>query len=112
MALLSMGVPESPILRFSIVGWAMVIVDSASMIIWPDMDLLISSGFSVEVEDSFGFEREELIGSEALNYFFATPGLGDISPFLSMIIATVVLLIQAIVLLFIGGALFKGKEIE
>jgi hypothetical protein len=29
-----------------------------------------------------------------------------------MIIATVVLLIQAIVLLFIGGALFKGKEIE
>jgi len=112
MALLSMGVPESPILRFSIVGWAMVIVDSASMIIWPDMDLLIASGFSVEVEDSFGFEREELIGTDALNYFFATPGLGDISPFLSMIIATVVLLIQAIVLLFIGGALFKGKEIE
>ena len=51
MALLSMGVPESPILRFSIVGWAMVIVDSASMIIWPDMDLLISSGFSVRSSD-------------------------------------------------------------
>jgi hypothetical protein len=29
-----------------------------------------------------------------------------------MLIATVVLLIQATALLFIGGAIFKGKEIE
>lgn len=112
MALLSMGVPDSPILRFSVIGWALIIVDSASMIVWPDMALLISSGFSVEGNNSLGFESEELIGSEPLLYFYATPGLGDISPFLSMIIATVVLLIQAAALLFIGGAVFKGKEIE
>ncbi len=62
--------------------------------------------------NTVGFEREELIGSEPLQYFFATPGLGDVSPFLSMIIATVVLLIQATALLFLGGAIFKGKEIE
>ena len=112
MALLSMGIPESPILRFSVIGWSLIIVDSASMIVWPDMALLISSGFSVEMNDSSGFEREELIGSEPLQYFYATPGLGDLSPFISMIIATVVLLIQATALLFIGGAIFKGKEIE
>ncbi|MGB0200291.1 MAG: ABC transporter permease [Candidatus Poseidoniaceae archaeon] len=112
MALLSMGVPESPILRFSVIGWALIIVDAASMIVWPDMTLLIYSGFSVETTDSLGFEREELIGTDPLQYFYATPGLGDMSPFLSMIIATVVLLIQAAALLFIGGALFKGKEIE
>ena len=76
------------------------------------MALLIYSGFSVEGVDASGFEREELIGSEPLQYFFANPGLGNLSPFLSMIIATVVLLIQAIALLFIGGAIFKGKEIE
>ena len=112
MALLSMGVPDSPILRFSVIGWALMIVDSASMIVWPDMTLLIYSGFSVETTDSLGFEREELIGTDPLQYFYATPGLGDMSPFLSMIIATVILLIQAAALLFIGGALFKGKEIE
>jgi len=112
MALLSMGVPESPILRFSVIGWALIIVDSASLIVWPDMSLLIYSGFSVEGSNVDGFEREELIGSEPLQYFFANPGLGDISPFVSMIIATIVLLIQAIALLFIGGAIFKGKEIE
>ena len=45
MALLSMGIPESPILRFSVIGWALIIVDSASLIVWPDMALLIYSGF-------------------------------------------------------------------
>ena len=98
MALLSMGVPDAPILRFSVIGWA------ASMIVWPDMTLLIYSGFSVEGT----FESEELIGSEPLQYFYANL---NISPFLSMIIATVVLLIQATALLFLGGAIFKGKEI-
>ena len=112
MALLSMGVPDAPILRFSVIGWALIIVDSASMMVWPDMTLLIYSGFSVEGTDALGFESEELIGSEPLQYFYANPGLGNISPFLSMIIATVVLLIQATALLFLGGAIFKGKEIE
>jgi len=112
MALLSMGVPDSPLLKFSIVGWAMIIVDSAAMMVWPDAELLIQSGLFIQSDVNNGDFDTSLIGAGPLNYFYSEPGLGNISPFLSMIIATVVLLIQAAFLLFIGGAIFKGKEIE
>ena len=82
------------------------------MIVWPDMTLLIYSGFSVETTDSLGFEREELIGTDPLQYFYATPGLGDMSPFLSMIIATVVLLIQATVCYLLVVLCSKGRKLN
>ena len=107
MALLSMGLPDAPILRFSVIGWCMIIIDSASMIVWPDMDVMIFSGLSVQ-----SLEGRNLIGADPLNYFYSVPGLTGLSAMASLILATVVLLIQATVLLFIGGALFKGKEIE
>ena len=107
MALLSMGLPDAPILRFSVIGWCMIIIDSASMIVWPDMDVMIFSGLSVQSS-----EGRNLIGADPLNYFYSVPGLTGLSAMASLILATVVLLIQATVLLFIGGALFKGKEIE
>ena len=53
-----------------------------------------------------------MIGADPLNYFYSVPGLTGLSAMASLILATVVLLVQATVLLFIGGALFKGKEIE
>jgi hypothetical protein len=47
----------------------------------------------------------------ALDFFHSEPGVGT-SGLISAVIATVVLLVQGAVLWFIGGAIFKGKEIE
>ena len=44
MALLSMGAPDTAILRFSVIGWALMIVDSAAMLVWTDLDLFIQMG--------------------------------------------------------------------
>ncbi|MBL6885211.1 ABC transporter permease [Candidatus Poseidoniaceae archaeon] len=112
MALLSMGAPDSTILRFSVIGWALMIVDSAAMMVWPNLDVFILMG-----EWGGGGQGSDIFGSSSLRgtvplYFFSSkPGLG-LSGFASSIVATLVLLVQAVVFWFIGGALFKGKEIQ
>ncbi len=112
MALLSMGIPESPILRFSVIGWALTIIDSAAMLVWPDLDLFIEMGWWGGGGEGTGLWGSSIEGAAPLNYFSSKPGLGNISPFLSMLIASLVLLIQAAALWLIGGLIFKGKEIE
>ena len=106
MALLSMGVPDSTLLRFSVIGWALMIVDAAAMIVWPNLDLFILMG-NWGGSDDFNY----LQGSEPLNFFSSKPGLG-LSAFTALIISTLVLLFQAALSWFIGGALFKSKEIQ
>ena len=44
MALLSMGAPDATLLRFSIIGWALMIIDAAAMLVWPNLDLFILMG--------------------------------------------------------------------
>jgi hypothetical protein len=112
MALLSMGVPEASILRFSVIGWALTIIDSAAILVWPDIDLFIQMGLWGGGGDGTGLFGSSIEGSAPLSYFSSKPALGNISPFLSMLISTVVLLIQAATLWLLGGLLFKGKEIE
>ncbi len=108
MALLSMGVPEATILRFSVVGWALMIVDAAAMMVWPNLDLFIVMGWWGGDGGGFG---SSLDGAAPLDFFSSKPGMG-LSAFSATIVATLVLLFQAAILWFIGGALFKGKEIQ
>tara|TARA_B100000795_G_C22771596_1_gene428123 strand:+ start:252 stop:1556 length:1305 start_codon:yes stop_codon:yes gene_type:complete len=105
MCLVSMGAPEAAILRFSVIGWALMIVDAAAVLVWPNMDLFLLKGNSMQ--DFSAIKSSAL----ALDFFYSKPGIGS-SGLVSSVIATVVLLIQGAFLWFIGGAIFKGKEIE
>ena len=111
MALLSMGAPDATLLRFSIIGWALMIVDAAAMLSWPNLDLFILMGNWGGGGDSGWDFDSSLDGAGPLGFFSSKPGLG-LSAFPAMIISTLVLLFQAAIFWFIGGALFKGKEIQ
>lgn len=111
MALLSMGAPEATLLRFSVIGWALMIIDSAALIVWPNLDLFITMGTWGGNGDGGWGGVGYLEGSGALNFAASKPGLG-LSAFWSITVSTLVLLFQAAIMWFIGGALFKGKEIQ
>ncbi len=111
MALLSMGAPDATLLRFSIIGWALMIIDAAAMLVWPNLDLFILMGnWGGDGNAGWNFETS-LEGAGPLGFFSSKPGLG-LSAFTAMIVSTLVLLFQAAIFWFIGGALFKGKEIQ
>tara|TARA_B100001093_G_scaffold224852_2_gene215450 strand:- start:3976 stop:5310 length:1335 start_codon:yes stop_codon:yes gene_type:complete len=111
MALLSMGAPETTLLRFSVIGWALMIIDSAAMFVWPNLDLFIAMGNWGGNGDGGWLGDSSLEGSNALAFAASKPGLG-LSAFWSLTVSSLVLLFQAVMLWFIGGALFKGKEIQ
>ena len=112
MALLSMGAPDAMLLRFSVIGWALMIVDAAAMLVWPNLDLFIVMGQWGGGGQGSGWDFDSsLEGSGPLDFFSSKPGLG-LSAFTAMIVATLVMLFQAAILWFIGGAIFKGKEIQ
>ena len=111
MALLSMGAPDATLLRFSIIGWALMIIDAAAMLVWPNLDLFIVMGnWGGGGGSNWNFDTS-LEGSGPLGFFSSKPGLG-LSAFTAMIVSTLVLLFQAAIFWFIGGALFKSKEIQ
>jgi hypothetical protein len=112
MALLSMGLPEAAILKFSVIGWALTIIDSAAVLVWPDLDLFIQMGLWGGGGEGTGLFGSSIEGAGPLSYFSSKPALGNFSPFVSMLISTIVLVIQAAALWLVGGLLFKGKEIE
>jgi len=89
----------------------MMIVDAAAMIVWPNLDLFIVMGNWGGGGGGSGWNGQSLEGSGPLNFFSSKPGLG-LSAFTAMIVATLVMLFQAAILWFIGGAIFKGKEIQ
>ena len=106
MCLVSMGAPDASILRFSVIGWALMIVDAAAMLVWPNMDMFLLQG------TTFGNDLSSIRTSAlALDFFYSKPGVGG-NGLISSVFATVVLLVQGALLWFIGGAIFKGKEIE
>jgi hypothetical protein len=90
----------------------LMIIDSVAMMVWPNLDTFILMGeWGGGGQGSDIFGSSSLQGSVPLSFFSSKPGLG-LSAFASTIVATLVLLIQAVVFWFIGGALFKGKEIQ
>lgn len=114
VALFSGG--DSPIQRFSVIGWGLTIVDSGVAMAWPDNNTLITMGMwgggheNMDWWSGYG-NFEPLPGAEPLSVFSGNPGLG-ISNWLSFIISTLILIFQAAVTWFIGQAIFKGKEVD
>ena len=111
MAILSFGAPSTSILRFSVIGWSLNIIDAASLVVWPNMGLFISMGMWGGGHGGGGMWDDSLEGANALSAFASDTGLG-ISPIATIVVSTLVLLFQAAVLWLVGSAIFKGKEIE
>ena len=104
MILTTLGAPEAAILRFSVIGWAMNIVDAGAAMAWQDTPLLIQMGL-------WGGGNGSLEGAEALNVFWSTPGL-NIGALATVVVSALVLLFQAAACWLLGSTLFKSKEIE
>ena len=88
-----------------------MIVDSAAMLVWPNLDVFIEMGAWGGGGDGGTIFGSSLQGAAPLEFFYSKPGLG-LSPFIATIISTLVLLFQAAVFWFLGSVLFKGKEIQ
>ena len=93
----------------------MIVVDAGVAISWPNTWQLIEAGLW---GGGHGYENwrgeiayQSLPGSEPLAAFFGTPNLG-VSNWLSMIISSGVLIMQAIMAWFVGQVIFKGKEVD
>ena len=106
MILTTLGAPDASILRFSVIGWAMNIVDAGAALTWTDTPLMIEMGMWFDSGAS-----ESLQGAEALQIFASTPGLG-LGALATIVVSVIVLLFQAASCWFLGGVLFKSKEIE
>ena len=104
MILTTLGAPDAAILRFSVIGWAMNIVDAGAMLAWSDTNLLIQMGL-------WGGGNGALEGAEALQIFASSPGLGT-SAVATIVISSLVMLVQAAACWLLGSALFKSKEID
>jgi hypothetical protein len=112
MAILSINAPAASILRFSVIGWSLNIIDAAALIVWPNLGLFIEMGlWGGGGYNSDFWGGTQLEGADALNAFASDTGLG-IGPLATIAVSTVVLLFQALVLWIVGSAIFKGKEIE
>ena len=71
---------------------------------WQDTPLLIQMGL-------WGGGNGALEGSEALNVFWSTPGLG-LGALGTVVVSVLVLVFQAVACWLLGSTLFKSKEIE
>ena len=104
MILTTLGAPDASILRFSVVGWAMNIVDAGAALAWSDTPLLIQMGM-------WGGGNGPLEGAEALRIFASTPGL-NLGALATVVVSMLVMVFQAAACWLLGSVLFKGKEIE
>jgi hypothetical protein len=104
MILTTLGAPDAAILRFSVIGWAMNIVDAGAALAWADTPLLIQMG-------NWGGGYGPLEGAEALSIFASTPGL-DLGALATIVVSSLVLVFQAVACWLLGSTLFKSKEIE
>ena len=106
---------DSSVRYMSVIGWGMIDVDAGVAISWPNTWQLIEAGLW---GGGHGYENwrgeiayQSLPGSEPLAAFFGAPNLG-VSNWLSMIISSGVLIMQAIMAWFVGQVIFKGKEVD
>jgi len=104
MAFLSMGLPSSPLLRVSVIGWCLSIIDAATRLVWKDHDLFVAYTSDGTVWGSAGPPGEALA-------FLTSSAPFDLSPTWNIAIAVLVLLLQAGLIWLVGAALFNGKEI-
>jgi len=117
LAMITLADPSLFIARLSVIFWGMIIVDACATMIYPDTPILIAQGKSISSGDDFsaltGYigSSGPLPGTEGLNSFWNSLPLG-FSPFITLLISVFVLLAMVVSVLFIGQAIFKGKEIS
>jgi len=107
---------DSAILKFSVIGWGLMIVDAGAALTWPDLAMFIEMGEWGGGNNNcqWGTDGDDcgsLIGSGPLRFFSSGHGLG-VSDWMAVLIASLVLMIQAAAAWFIGQSLFKGKEMD
>ena len=115
MGFLSMGLPESPLLKLSVIGWCMAIIDSASIATWPELPTFTALGsWGGGGSGEFGIWgfSSSLPGSDVLDYIGSSPPFPGLAPMANVGISILVLLIQVATIWLIAQSIFKGKEIE
>ena len=115
MGFLSMGLPESPLLKISVIGWCMAIIDSASIATWPELPTFTALGsWGGGGSGEFGIWgfSSSLPGSDILEYIGSSPPFPALGPMVNVGISILVLLIQVATIWLIAQSIFKGKEIE
>ena len=105
MAFLSMGLPSSPLLRVSVIGWCLAIIDAATALSWSDQEAFIAYTTDYTVWSHTVVAPGESLGFLTSQAPFEMSATGNIA------VAVLVLLFQAGVIWIIGQSLFKGKEI-
>ena len=105
MAFLSMGLPSSPLLRVSVIGWCLAIIDAATALSWSDQEAFIAYTTDYTVWSHTVVAPGESLGFLTSQAPFEMSATGNIA------VAILVLLFQAGVIWIIGQSLFKGKEI-
>lgn len=118
IAMITLADPSLMIARLSVVFWGMTIVDACAMMVYPDTPVLLAQGRSMRSGTEWSIETGllstpgRLPGTGALNSFWNEVTLAGLSPFMTLILASFVLLILAAIVIFVGQAIFKGKEIS
>ena len=118
LAMISLADPSLLIARLSVVYWGMTIVDACAMMVYPDTPVMLAQGRSIRSNSDWSintgvlFSPDQLPGTGALNSFWNETALGSLSPFLTLLVSVFVLLTLAASFIFIGQAIFKGKEIS
>lgn len=104
MAFLSMGFPSAPLLRVSVIGWCLSIIDAATGLVWKDHDQFVAYTSNGAIWGPSGPPGEALA-------FITSEAPFDLAPAWNIAIAVLILLLQAGVIWLIGSSLFNGKEI-
>ncbi len=118
IAMITLADPSLMIARLSVVFWGMTIVDACAMMVYPDTPVLLAQGRSMSNRTEWSLETGllstpgRLPGTGALNSFWNEVTLAGLSPFMTLILASFVLLLLAAIVIFVGQAIFKGKEIS
>jgi hypothetical protein len=118
LAMISMADPSLLIARLSVVFWGMTIVDACAMMVYPDTPVMLAQGRSIKsnsewsLETGVLFSPDQMPGTGALSSFWNETALGSLSPFMTLLVSVFVLLTLAASFIFIGQAIFKGKEIS
>ncbi|MBT4059072.1 MAG: ABC transporter permease [Euryarchaeota archaeon] len=102
MAMISLGAPTFPLTWMSISHWGIEIINCTSSLAYPDQSYLINIA---GMNGDWGSEA-------ALSGFYSPPSVVANSPFISLLISVLILIIITVGALFIGQSSLKQKELN
>ncbi|HJN55913.1 MAG TPA: ABC transporter permease subunit [Candidatus Poseidoniales archaeon] len=108
MGFLTLGFPNIPVTRMSLVRWGYDLVDAAVPRAWADANTLSAKIETVDYPE--GFRGEEITTDGLEGWFGGTPF--NLTPFLSSVVSVLVLLFFTALCLFIGRTVLSTRELE